>query len=187
MVHYTPTSEDVRLYEIALLYPFPINQKEESDLLKAVDGIFADAGAKEIFRDVWGRRGLAYKIGGYAEANFIIFYQELDPRKLRDVDQQLRILKGVLRHLIVKPVEGLEIRSFANAEKQWKEKARLEDANRASEKEERLKKQVLDKAKRKAAPAARKAESTKKEKPAVTGAALNAQLDKLISDEDLDI
>ena len=186
MVSYAPTSEDVRLYEIALLYPFPINQKEEAELLKAVDGIFADAKAKEIFRDVWGRRGLAYKIGGYAEANFIITYQELDPRKLKDIDQQLRILKGILRHLIVKPVEGLELRSFANAEKQWKEKARVEDANRVTEKEERLKKQVLDKAKRKSAPAAAK-DAAKKEKPAVTGEALNAQLDKLISDKDLDI
>ncbi len=182
MVSYTPTSEDVRLYEIAVLYPFPMHQKEEAELLKAIDGIFADAKAKEIFRDVWGRRGLAYKIGGCAEANFIIYYQELDPRKLKDIDQQLRILKGVLRHMIVKPPEGLEIRSFANAEKQWKEKARLEDATRISEKEERLKKQMLDKAKRKAAPAA-----AKKEKPAVTGEALNAQLDKLISDKDLDI
>ncbi len=185
MVSYTPTSEDVRLYEIAVLYPYPVNQKEEAELLKAIDGIFADAGAKEIFRDSWGRRGLAYRIGGYNEANFVIFYQELDPRKLREIDQQLRILKGVLRHMIVKPPEGLEIRSYADAEKQWKEKERVEEAQRASEKEERLKKQVLDKARRKQAPARK--EAPKREKPAATGEALSKQLDKLISDTDLDI
>jgi ribosomal protein S6 len=185
MVTYTPTSEDVRLYEIAVLHPYPINQKEQAELQKGVDAIFADAGAKEIFRDAWGRRGLAYKIGGFMEAHFTIYYLELDPRVLKDIDQQLRILKGVLRHMIVKPPEGLEIRSYADAEKQWKERERLEEAQRAAEKEERLKKQVLDKAKRKQAPAARK--EAPKDKPAVTREALSAELDKLISDKDLDI
>lgn len=185
MVSYTPSSEDVRLYEVALLYPFPMNQKEESELLKGVDAIFAEAGAKQIFKDVWGRRGLAYTIGGFDEGNFIIYYFEIDPSKLAEIDEQLRILKGVLRHMMVKPPKKYEIRSYADSEKKWKEANRLEGERKAQEKEDKKLKQVVDKAKRASAPARER--SKKDEAKPMTGEALTQQLDKMISDKDLEI
>jgi len=183
MVSYTPSSEDVRLYEVAVLYPYPMNQKEEAELQKGIDAIFADAGAKQIFKDVWGRRGLAYKVGGFNEGNFIIYYQEVDPRKLKEIDQQLRILKGVLRHMIVKPPKNVVIRSYADAEAKWKEQTRLEETQRKTEKEERLKKQVVEKARRKQPERRKETEETKP----VTGEAISQELDKLISDKDLEL
>lgn len=186
MVSYTPSEDDnVRLYEIAVLYPFPINQKEESDLQKAIEGLLEEAGGKQIFKDVWGRRGLAYKIGGFLEGSFIIYYYELDPSKIDAIDEELRILKGVLRHMIVKPPKNYQITSYADAEKQWKEQDRLEGERRQQEKEEKKLKQVVNKAKRKTA--AKKEESSDKPEKPITGKALDDQLDKLISDSDLEI
>lgn len=184
MVSYTPSSEDVRLYELAVLYPYPMNQKEESELLKSIDSIFSEAGAKQISKDVWGRRGLAYKIGGFNEGNFIIYYFEMEPSKIEEVDEQLRILKGMLRHMFVKPPKKYQITSYANAEKQWKEASRLEGERKAQEKEEKKLRQVVDKAKR--APRAPRKDDGASAKP-VAGEALNKQLDKLISDGDLEI
>lgn len=186
MVSYTPTSDEVRLYEIALLYPYPMNQKEESELLKGIQAIFDEAGAKEIFKDVWGRRGLAYKIGGFDEGNFIIYYMEIDPSKLKEMDEAIRILKGVLRHMIVKPPKNYQITSYADSEKKWKESSRLEGERRVQEKEDKKLKQVVDKAKRSTKAAAEAKKSDVEAKP-MTGAALTEELDKLISDKDLEL
>ncbi len=185
MVHYTPTSDEVRLYEIAVLYPYPMNQKEESDLLKGIKAIFDEAGAKEIFKDVWGRRGLAYKIGGFDEGNFIIFYMEMDPSKLKELDEALRILKGMLRHMIVKPPKNYVITSYADGEKKWKETHRLEGERKSQEREDKKLKQVVDKARR----STKVAEAKKPDVEAkpMTGEALTQELDKLISDKDLEL
>lgn len=184
MVNYTPTSDEVRLYEIAVLYPYPMNQKEEAELLKGVQAIFNEAGAKEIFKDVWGRRGLAYKIGGFDEGNFIIFYMEIDPAKLKELDEALRILKGILRHMIVKPPKHYQITSYAESEKKWKEASRIEGERQVQEKEDKKLKQVVDKVKR-----TTKASETKKAEVPVnkpmTGEALTEKLDQLVSDKDL--
>ncbi len=176
----TPSTEDGRIYECAIVYPYPMNQKEESDLLKGIEEIFAEAGAKVLLKDAWGQRGLAYKIGGFEDGNFVIYYLEMDPLKLKEVDTQLRILKGMLRHMIIKPPKKYVIAPMADSLQKWKEQSRMEGEARAQEKEDKLKKQVVDKAKR----ASVKKKSEEKAAPTET---IAEGLDKLISDKDLEI
>lgn len=174
---HTPSSEDVRIYECAILYPSPFNQKEENELLKAIEEIFSDAKGTLILKDAWGERGLAYKIGGFDQANVIVYYYEIDPSKIKEIDRQLSILKGVLRHLIVKPVKNYDIAPMAGRLDQWKEQQRIDVETRSREKEEKKLKQVVDKVKR-AAPKKKVAE----EKPMPTESVAEG-VDKLISDD----
>ena len=182
MAQAIPSSEDVRIYECAVVYPFPMNQKEENDLQKGIEEIFSEAEAKLLLKDVWGRRGLAYKIGGYTEGNFVVYYYEMDPSKLKDVDTQLRILKGVLRHMMIKPPKTYEIAPMADTLTKWKEQTRMDSEKKAQDKEDKLKKQVVEKAKR-AKPEKKKMDD---EKPMPTETIAEG-LDKLISDKDLEI
>lgn len=179
---HVPSSDDVRVYETAVLYPSPMNQKEENELLKGIDEIFAEAKATVVLKDAWGARGLAYKIGGFMEANVLVMYHEIDPSKIKEVDRQLSILKGVLRHLIVKPVKNYDIAPMAGRLDQWKEQVRMERETRVREKEEKKLKQVVEKAKR--APAKKKAVVEDKPKPTET---IEEGVDKLLSDTDLSI
>lgn len=185
MVSYTPSSEDVRLYEVAILYPYPVHQKEEAELLKNIEGLFEEAGAKQIFKDVWGRRGLAYRIGGFEEGTFVIYYYEMDPAKLKEIDRQMHIMKGLLRHLVVKPPKHYHITSHADNEKKWKEKYRLESERQEAEREEQLKKKVVDKARRQSV-RKKPEEEARPAKPA-SGESIDVRLDKLISDTDIDL
>jgi hypothetical protein len=96
----------------------------------------------------------------------------------------MRILKGLLRHMIVKPPKHYQIVPYADRFQQWKDQEKVNTEKAAADKEEKLKKQVVEKAKR----------QTKKEEkveaaPAapMTDAALTEELDKLISDKDIDI
>ncbi len=189
MTQLVPSSEDTRIYEIAILYPYPMVQKEEQLLLKEFTRLLEEAGAKEVSRDVWGRRGLAYPIKGSTEATVLIFYVDMDPSKLKELDQQLKILKGVLRHLIVKPPKHYQLVSYAKAFADWQAYKSTAGERAAQEKEEQLKQKVLEKAKRQVKRPETRSAAKKSDTPAapMKGAALDAQLDKLISDDDLNL
>ncbi len=179
----TPSSEDVRIYEFCILYPYPMGQKEEAQLLKEIDGIFAEAGAKQVSKDKWGRRGLAYPIKGSAEGNYMILYMEMDPLKLKEVDLALRINRGVLRHMFVIPPKGYIVTQFSEKYEQWlKDRVSVTD-QRSNEREEKVREQVAKKAQRQA-----KQVATEKKVagPKMSEGAIAEKLDKLISDDSLD-
>jgi small subunit ribosomal protein S6 len=176
-----PTSEDVRIYEIAVMYPASLDQKTESALLKSIDTLFAEAKATTIFKDPWSKRGLAYPIEGHTEAKYVIYYLEMDPKNVRELDEQLRLERGVLRHLIVLPPKGYEAVSYESRYQDWlKNRVTIEEMRR-QKKEDKVKEQVAGNAKR----AVKKSEEKKKSSPAMKMTDLTSELDKLISDEDL--
>ncbi len=177
-----PSSEDVRVYEVAVMIQPDLDQKAESALLAEIDGHFSEAKAKLLFKDPWTKRGLAYKIGGFSEAKFIIFYLEMDPSVIRELDKQLRLTKGLLRHLVVIPPKGYEAVSFEDKYQDWlKNRVTVADV-KERKREEKLKQTVTAQAKR----ATKRMETKPKEevKPLEIGE-LTEKLDKLISDDDL--
>lgn len=181
----TSSSEDTRVYEICVLYPYPLSQKEESALLKSVEALCEENGGKLISKDAWGRRGLAYAIGGYNEGCYVIYYYEFAPAALKELDRNLRILPGVLRHLIVKPPKNYEIVMYAEKFQDWTKHKQDEVEREKQEKEDRLKKRVLDKQKMQAK---RGSAKKKDEKPvAREEGRIGTEIDKLISDDDLNI
>lgn len=183
MPAYTPQSEDTRLYEICVLYPYPLPQKEEHELLKGVEEIFDEVGAKQVAKDNWGRRGLAYKIGGFTEGNYIVYHYDMDPSKLKEVDNALSILKGVLRHIVVKPPKHYQITTFSEMYGKWKETETAAEEQRKKVREEQLQKKVVEKAK-----ASAKKTETERRKPAekTNAGDVTQQIDKLISSDNID-
>lgn len=177
------TSEDTRIYEFCVLFPYGLPQKEEQALVKAVEAHFNDVGAKQVTKDVWGRRGLAYPIKGQMEGNFTIYYYEMDPSKLQELDEALRITPGLLRHMIVKPPKGYEIVKFSEKFEEWKKEAAQAEDRKAKQKEEDIQRRVADKAKRQV----KRAEVQKKDDKPAEKRDITQELDKLISDDNLDI
>jgi ribosomal protein S6 len=184
----TPSSEDTRIYELCLLYPYPIGQKEEHELLKEIDVLFTEAGARLVAKDKWGQRGLAYPIEGSKEGNYIIYYYDMLPAKVKEIDTQLRIMKNVLRHMFMIPPKNYQIVQYGETYEQWlKERESVTD-KRDREKEEKVKEAVARKAKR----TAKLVEEKKKEQKAapaqaMSGEDLTQKLDKLISDDSVDL
>lgn len=165
-----------------------MNQKEENVLLKEVDEAFAEVGAKLVESDKWGRRGLAYTIAGHDEGNFIVYYYEIDPTKLRELDEALHILPGVLRHIIVKPSKGYEVVKYSEAYSTWLKERETESDKKGREREEKIKKQVAERAKRQAKRAdEKKIEAKKEESAPVEKGKISKELDKIISDDELDL
>ena len=186
------TSETARVYEICVLYPHPLSQKEEKDAQKAVEDLFKEAGAKQIAKDAWGRRGLAYKIGGFEDGVYIVYYYEIEPEKLKELDDALRITKNVLRHIVIKPPNNYQIVEYSKAYEQWLKDKETEKDQKAKEKEDQLKQKMIDKQKRQASRTEKKkpVEEKKVEKKAdavMEEAELTAEIDKLIADDELEL
>jgi len=182
----TASSEDVRIYELAVLYPFPFGQKDETALLKEMEELFTEAGGKLVSKDPWGRRGLAYAIKGAMEANFIVYYWEIDPLKIKEIDQALRIMKNVLRHLFVKPPKHYQVIKFSESYQKWLSERESVEETRSREREEKLQDQVAKKAKRQAQRTTDRKKDEVKSSP-IQEDVLTEKLDKLIADDGLDI
>lgn len=183
----TIAEEGLRLYEFCILYPANLSQKEESDLLKEVEKTIEEQGGKQVAKDTWGKRGLAYKIKGHTEGCYVVYYYELDPTTLKEIDVALRITPNVLRHIVVKPPKGYQIVEYSKLYQTWLKEREDEADRKKREKEERLAKRVADKAKRQVKRAAKKEDTKKEEKPAADKEQISQELEKLISDDDLDI
>jgi len=180
----TPTSEDTVIYELCVLYPATLSQKEEAALLKEIEGFFSEAGGRQIARDAWGRRGLAYPVKKETEGNFVIYHYELDPSKLREIDRQLHILPNLLRHLIVKPPKGYEITKYSEHFEQWLKDRSAAVETKKKDEETKLQKKVTDRAKVQA----KRVEAQKKDAPkapAMEEKALAEKLEEIISDKDI--
>lgn len=179
---------DTRLYECAVLYPVTLSQKEEGELLKEIEGLFAEAGATLVSKDLWGRRGIAYPIKGETEGKYVIYHYEMDPSHIREIDRALRIMKNLLRHMFVKPPKGYQIRKWSELYEKWLKERETVEQVRVREKEEKLQEQIARKAKKQAdrATSERKRSEGEAEKPKVTEAELTEQLEKIISEDTFD-
>ncbi len=178
----SPSSEDVRIYECAVLYPNDLSQKEEAELIKEIEGYFDEVGAKLISKDAWGMRGLAYPVEGHKEGKYTIYYFEMDPAKLKEVDQALRINRNVLRHLFVKPPKHYQIIKYSEAYEEWMKTRESVEQVRAREKEEKVKEQVAKRAKKQVEKATTERKKAPGDKPALEHGQLDAKLEELLSD-----
>lgn len=184
MVKLSPSNEDVRVYEIAVMYQPDLNSAQEPKLLAEVESIFSDAKAKTLFKDPWSRRGLAYKIGGYTEAKFVIYYMEVLPAAIREIDTALRLQKGVLRHLIVMPPKGYEAVSFEARYQEWLKTRETVKEVRDRQKGEKVRQSVVANARRESERLKVKEKEVRKDAP-LEKEKLEKQLSDLISDADL--
>ena len=187
MPQLVPTSEDSRIYEWCVLYPYPMTQKEEQQVTKEVEGHFEEAGARQVAKDAWGRRGLAYSVGGFKEGNFTVYYYEMDPGKVKEVDNALRITKGVLRHIAVKPPKRYQVVQFSEAYVQWLKDRKTVEEQRAAAREEKVQEQIARRAKMKAKATAERKKTAKPAEQPLGEEALTEQIEKLISDDSVDL
>lgn len=176
--------DSIRLYECIVLYPCGLSQKEENDILSEVEQLFKEAGGILKAKDVWGRRGLAYPIRRHTEGNFVVYHYHVDPVKVEEVDRSLRILRGVLRHLISKPPKGYKILPYAQRYTEWLKERETEDEQDAHAREATLKKQMAEKA-RKQVQRDRTLEQARAPAKALESEKLTEELKKILSDEDI--
>ena len=90
----------MRKYEIATV----LHPDLEIDIENAtgkIEKIITSLGGKIDKKDNWGKRKLAYKINKQDWGIYVFYQVELDPSKVRGLDDRLRITEEVMRYLVV--------------------------------------------------------------------------------------
>ena len=90
----------MRNYEIAVVLHPDLEIDLESTTTK-VEKIITDLGGKIDKKDNWGKRKLAYEIKKQTWGIYVIYEIEIDPSKVRAINDKLNITEEVMRFLIV--------------------------------------------------------------------------------------
>ncbi len=180
-----PSTDELRLYEISILLPADLTDKEKKEALKGVDDLFKEKDVKILHTDEWKKIGLAYNIKGNSHGQYTIYYVEGDPKALHELDSSLQFERSILRHLIIKLPVPYEVVDWTAHYTEWKESKVQEKEEQAKEKEEEMKRKIVQRATKK--PAAVKAPVEEKKPEAIEEAELEEKISELVSDEDLNL
>ncbi len=91
-------------------------ENEANELIDNVKGII-EGGGNLIHLDVWGKRRLAYPIQKRSEGYYAVYVFECDPNFVAQVNQALRVIEAILRHMIVLYEDDIEKLKAAQEEK----------------------------------------------------------------------
>lgn len=166
--------------------PASLGDKEYSQTQKNIDVLFAEKNAKLLHKDEWGRMGLAYKIKGSTEGRYIMYYYEIAPDNIPEIDKGMRLEKGVLRHLFTKIPEDYKLVDWAAHFATWKKEGEKRAEQKEEEREEALKKKIVKRAAKKTVEPV-SAPVDRKKKESLEEEELEEKLGELISDEDLNL
>lgn len=89
-----------RTYELMVLLHPDLEIDVETPISK-VEGLVKAAGGEVTRRDNWGKKRLAYRIARQDFAIYVYFEIQIDPGKVRELENALLITEEVLRHLVV--------------------------------------------------------------------------------------
>ena len=79
-----------------------IGEAEVKALTKKYANVIVSQGGEITKIDEWGKRKLAYQIDDYDEGFYVLFSYRSENKGLDELNRQLRLDEGVLRHMIVR-------------------------------------------------------------------------------------
>lgn len=97
-----------RQYELVYVVSPSATEQEVTDLHVQIEAIVARFGAVLAKSENWGRRKLAYEIGGHKEATYVLEVIDGTGDVMKEIDRRLKVSEQVLRHLVVRVDEELQ-------------------------------------------------------------------------------
>lgn len=111
----------------------PDHEENEAEaLIENVKGIIENGG-NIIHTDVWGKRRLAYPIRKRSEGYYVVYVFECEPNFVAQLNQSLRVIEAILRHMIVLYEDDIEKLKAAQTEAAAPEASDIETAEDTDE------------------------------------------------------
>jgi len=108
------------MYELLYLIPAPLTEKDLPNVSKKVKEIVEKLGGKISKEENLGTKKLAYPIKQIYRGFYLLLNFEIDPKKLIELDQKLKLIPEILRHLVTKAIK--EKRVVRSSQKKQEEK-----------------------------------------------------------------
>ncbi len=90
----------MRHYEVAVVL-HPDLEIDLEPTTKKIEKIIEEFGGKITNKDNWGKKKLAYKINKQDWGIYVFYQVDIEPSKVRSINDRLRITEEVMRYLIV--------------------------------------------------------------------------------------
>jgi small subunit ribosomal protein S6 len=97
----------VRQYELIYITPPETTEEVLADLHQQVAAVVDRFGGQIEKTENWGRRRLAYEIGGHREGTYVLDVINGPGALTAELDRRLRVSDTVMRHIIVRVDEDL--------------------------------------------------------------------------------
>ncbi len=91
----------MRKYEVVMIFEPSLEEDKRNRLTERLQTIINDDG-KVLEVDEWGLRKLAYPINDIPEGYYVLTQFEGTPETVAELDRVIKIVDGVMRHMIVK-------------------------------------------------------------------------------------
>ena len=99
-----------RQYELVYLITPEATEQEVADLHTQIEQIVQRFHATLEKTENWGRRKLAYEIGHHREAIYVVeTISSTAGDVMKEIDRRLRVLDQVIRHLVVRVDEEIQV------------------------------------------------------------------------------
>jgi small subunit ribosomal protein S6 len=114
----------VRQYELIYIAPGEATEEALAEIHSQVATVVDRFGGVIDKTENWGRRRLAYEIAGQREGVYVLEVINGPGELTSELDRRLRVLDGVIRHLIVRVDEDLAAADRARSRRQQATAAR---------------------------------------------------------------
>jgi small subunit ribosomal protein S6 len=120
----------MREYEIMIIAKPDLPPADITKMISKWEGIIATEGGQIIKKDDWGVRKLAYPIGKHGKGHYFVYDVAATPSPVKELDRILKLDENVLRPLIIKLGDKVDIeKRRVELEKQAEERARIAAQN----------------------------------------------------------
>ncbi len=106
-----------RQYELVYIAGPDSSEEEMADLHTQVEQIAARFNGRIEKTENWGKRKLAYEIGRHREGVYVLEHLHGTGEMTKEIDRRLKVSDVVIRHLIVRIDEDVQIAERATADR----------------------------------------------------------------------
>jgi len=129
-------NKEARKYELMIIFKADKTDDLIAKEAEAVKKIISDANGDIFHEDVWGRRDLKYKIKKEEVGYYVVLNFSLEPSKLKEIQDALRINLGVLRYLVLITPDSYVPTKITEEDLDFTRKPKEDKKKEASKKEE---------------------------------------------------
>ncbi len=123
-------------YELLFIIPNRYTEGEANLIVDKVKKIIADNNGNIVFSEDWGKKHLAYKIGGYSHGYYSLLEFSLKGNELEKVNSTLKMSNEILRHQIIK--KAVKTEQQIEEEKKIAEKIAKKAVKKEKDKDKRI-------------------------------------------------
>ena len=98
-----------RQYELVYIVTPDATEQEVTDLHSQVEQIIQRFGGTLDKTENWGRKKLAYEIGHHREGTYVVETITGSGELMKEIDRRMRVIDQVIRHLVVRVDEELQV------------------------------------------------------------------------------